>query len=103
MGPGCIMLSAMSRIRDTRPRPGGRRRTAVMADVARLAGVSHQTVSRVINDSVHVRSETRARVLAAVRDLEYRPNSMASALVTGRSRNTGLLSADITLRRPAPA
>ena len=39
----------------------GRRRTAVMADVAKLAGVSHQTVSRVINDSAHVRPETRRR------------------------------------------
>jgi DNA-binding LacI/PurR family transcriptional regulator len=95
------MLSAMSRIRDTRPRPGGRRRTAVMADVARLAGVSHQTVSRVINDSVHVRSETRERVLAAMRELDYRPNSMARALVTGRSRTLGVVSFDTTLYGPA--
>src|SRR5690348_9145214 len=101
MGARCIMLSAMSRIRDTRPRPGGRRRTAVMADVARLAGVSHQTVSRVINDSVHVRSETRERVLAAMRELDYRPNSMARALVTGRSRTLGVVSFDTTLYGPA--
>ena len=42
-----------------------RQRPAVMADVAELAGVSHQTVSRVINRSAHVRPETRQRVLAA--------------------------------------
>ena len=42
------------------PRNGGRR-TAVMADVAKLAGVSHQTVSRVLHDSPRVRPETRSR------------------------------------------
>jgi len=40
-----------------------------MADVAKLAGVSHQTVSRVLHDSPHVRSETRERVLDAMRTL----------------------------------
>ena len=65
----------------------GRRRTAVMADVAKLAGVSHQTVSRVVNDSAHVRPETRRRVMAAMGELDYRPNPAARALVTGRSRH----------------
>ena len=51
-----------------------------MADVAKLAGVSHQTVSRVINSSEHVKEETRDRVLAAMRMLDYRPNSVARAL-----------------------
>jgi DNA-binding LacI/PurR family transcriptional regulator len=78
-----------------------RRRTAVMADVARLAGVSHQTVSRVINDSAHVRPETRRRVLAAMRTLDYRPNPAARALVTGRSRTLGVVSFDTTLYGPA--
>jgi len=81
--------------------PESRRRTAVMADVARLAGVSHQTVSRVINDSAHVRAETRARVLAAMRTLDYRPNPAARALVTGRSRTLGVVSFDTTLYGPA--
>jgi DNA-binding LacI/PurR family transcriptional regulator len=79
----------------------GRRRTAVMADVAKLAGVSHQTVSRVINDSAHVRPETRRRVLAAMRQLDYRPNPAARALVTGRSRTVGVVSFDTTLYGPA--
>jgi DNA-binding LacI/PurR family transcriptional regulator len=81
--------------------PETRRRTAVMADVARLAGVSHQTVSRVINDSAHVRPETRRRVLAAMRTLDYRPNPAARALVTGRSRTLGVVSFDTTLYGPA--
>jgi DNA-binding LacI/PurR family transcriptional regulator len=81
--------------------PASPRRTAVMADVARLAGVSHQTVSRVINDSAHVRVETRRRVLAAMRTLDYRPNPAARALVTGRSRTLGVVSFDTTLYGPA--
>src|SRR3954463_10208942 len=87
----------MSASRDTRDGRVGRRRTAVMADVAKLAGVSHQTVSRVINDSTHVRPETRRRVLAAMRQLDYRPNPAARALVTGRSRTGGGGSFDTTL------
>jgi len=80
---------------------GTARRTAVMADVAKLAGVSHQTVSRVINGSAHVRPETRDRVLSAMRRLDYRPNPAARALVTGRSRTLGVVSFDTTLYGPA--
>src|SRR5581483_2145620 len=78
-----------------------RRRAAVMSDVGRLAGVSHQTVSRVINGSPNVRPETRDRVLAAMRELDYRPNSVARALVTGRSRTLGVVSFDTILYGPA--
>jgi DNA-binding LacI/PurR family transcriptional regulator len=78
-----------------------RRRPAVMSDVARLAGVSHQTVSRVINGSDHVREATRERVLVAMRQLDYRPNSVARALVTGRSQTLGVVSFDTTLYGPA--
>jgi DNA-binding LacI/PurR family transcriptional regulator len=80
---------------------GGRRKPAVMYDVARLAGVSHQTVSRVINGSEHVRPETRDRVLAAMRQLDYRPNSQARALVTGRSTTVGVITFDTALYGPA--
>jgi DNA-binding LacI/PurR family transcriptional regulator len=84
------------------PRPKlERRRPAVMSDVAQLAGVSHQTVSRVLHDSPHVRSDTRERVLAAIRQLDYRPNSVAQALVTGRSKTLGVVSFDTTLYGPA--
>ena len=82
----------------TRERP---RRAAVMSDVGRLAGVSHQTVSRVINGSRHVRPETRQRVLDAMVQLGYRRNSIARALVTGRSNMLGVLSFDTTLYGPA--
>src|SRR3954452_3330929 len=85
----------MARVSD-----GGRRRV-VMADVARAAGVSHQTVSRVLNDPARVRPGTRARVLLAVRELGYRPNPVARALVTGRSRTLGVVSFDTTLHGPA--
>src|SRR3954452_15378566 len=78
-----------------------RKRRPVMSDVARLAGVSHQTVSRVINDSDHVRPETRERVEIAMRQLDYRPNSVARALVTGRSNTLGVVSFDTTLYGPA--
>src|SRR5207302_11378556 len=78
-----------------------RRRAVVMSDVGELAGVSHQTVSRVINGSPHVRPETRERVLAAMRELGYRPNSVALALVTGRSNTLCVVSFDTTLYGPA--
>src|SRR4051812_47042621 len=78
-----------------------RRRPAVMVDVAKLAGVSYQTVSRVINGSEHVRAETRERVVAAMRMLDYRPNSVARALATGRSKTVGVVTFDTTLYGPA--
>jgi len=76
-------------------------RRAVMADVAKLAGVSHQTVSRVINGSDQVKGDTRERVLSAMRMLDYRPNSVARALATGKSKTLGVLCFDTTLYGPA--
>jgi DNA-binding LacI/PurR family transcriptional regulator len=72
-----------------------------MADVARTAGVSNQTVSRVLHGSPSVRDETRERVLAAVRRLDYRPNVLARALVTGHSRTLGVVFCDALLFGPA--
>ncbi|MBG0829793.1 LacI family DNA-binding transcriptional regulator [Planomonospora sp. ID67723] len=72
-----------------------------MADVARVAGVSHQTVSRVLNDHPNVRDETRTRVLAAIDQLGYRRNLVARALVTRHSRTLGVVSFDTTLYGPA--
>src|SRR6201987_4733899 len=57
--------------------PGSLGRPPVMADVARLAGVSHQTVSRVLNDHPNVREQTRLRVRAAINELGYRPHKAA--------------------------
>jgi DNA-binding LacI/PurR family transcriptional regulator len=70
----------------TRP---GRRRPG-LKDVATLAGVSYQTVSRVINDQPNVHPRTRLLVEAAIAQLSYRPNPAARTLVTGRS---GLIAA----------
>jgi DNA-binding LacI/PurR family transcriptional regulator len=72
-----------------------------MADVARQAGVSHQTVSRVLNGHPNVSPATRASVLAAIRDLGYRPNAAARTLVTGRTNVLGVISIDTTLFGPA--
>lgn len=74
---------------------------AVMADVARAAGVSHQTVSRVLNHHPSVRPETRERVLAAITELDYRRNLAARALVTRRTQTVGVISFDTTLFGPA--
>ncbi|MCG5217831.1 LacI family DNA-binding transcriptional regulator [Streptosporangium sp. KLBMP 9127] len=72
-----------------------------MTDVARLAGVSHQTVSRVLNDHPNVREQTRIRVRAAIAELGYRPNQAARALATGRSRVLGVVTQNSTLFGPA--
>lgn len=66
-----------------------------MADVAALAGVSSQTVSRVANNRSNVEEETRQRVLSAMRVLGYRPNTAARALVTGQFRTLGLISSTL--------
>ncbi|MEV7970904.1 LacI family DNA-binding transcriptional regulator [Sphaerisporangium sp. NPDC088356] len=82
-------------------RPRGERRSPVMADVAKAAGVSHQTVSRVLNDHPNVRAETRTRVLAAIDRLGYRRNLVARALVTRHSRTLGVVGFNTTLYGPA--
>jgi len=70
----------------------GAARAANIFDVARLAGVSHQTVSRVINDLPNVRPATRARVQQAIAQLRYSPSPAARALVTRRTRTIGLVT-----------
>ncbi|GAA5202677.1 LacI family DNA-binding transcriptional regulator [Microbacterium jejuense] len=71
---------------------GDRNRVATIFDVARLAGVSHQTVSRVLNDLPNVRPATRERVQNAITQLRYVPSQAARALVTRRSRTIGLVA-----------
>lgn len=73
----------------------------VMADVARLAGVSHQTVSRVINGSTSIRPATKARVQQAIEELGYRPNTAARALVTRRSGIIGIIGTTSALYGPS--
>lgn len=67
-------------------------RSARMIDVARLAGVSQQTVSRVVNNHDNVTPEVRERVEVAIRRLKYRRNGSARALVTRRTHNLGIVS-----------
>jgi DNA-binding LacI/PurR family transcriptional regulator len=62
-----------------------------MADVARVAGVSSQTVSRVSNGQANVDDATRARVLEAMHALGYRPNGAARALKSGRFHTIGVI------------
>lgn len=66
-----------------------------MKDVARLAGVSVSTVSRVINETVPVEPETRRRVLSAIRDTDFRPNLLARGLRAKSGYHIGLLVPDI--------
>lgn len=76
-------------------------RPPTMADVARQAGVSHQTVSRVLGDHPNVRDETRAKVLRAIEEMGYRRNFSARALATRRTRTLGVVASNTTLYGPA--
>jgi DNA-binding LacI/PurR family transcriptional regulator len=69
--------------------------SVTIRDVARLAGVSPGTVSRVIHKGTYVKKETRERVLAAIEKLHYRPNIAASRLVSGKTHVLGLLVPDL--------
>ncbi|MBX9472482.1 LacI family DNA-binding transcriptional regulator [Microcella sp.] len=88
---------------DERPVEPERLRAPNIRDVARVAGVSYQTVSRVLNDSPSIRPETLQRVRDAISELGYRPNQAARALVTSRSRTIGVLSAQTVHYGPATA
>ena len=70
-------------------------------DVARLAKVSHQTVSRVLNDNPSIRPETKSRVLKAMESLGYRPSLAARTLASSRSKMLGILSSDTDFTGPA--
>ncbi|MEU7025756.1 LacI family DNA-binding transcriptional regulator [Streptomyces sp. SBR177] len=76
-------------------------RPPTMADVAREAGVSHQTVSRVLSGHPNVREATREQVTRAIERLGYRRNSAARALVTRRTRTLGVIAVNTTLYGPA--
>ncbi len=83
------------RVTVKRGRPPG------MMDVARLAGVSHQTVSRVLNEHKNVSEQTRLKVRAAIAELGYRPDRAARALVTGTSQVIGVVAQNSSLYGPA--
>jgi DNA-binding LacI/PurR family transcriptional regulator len=81
---------------ETRPE-----RAANIFDVARLAGVSHQTVSRVLNGMPNVRPATRERVERAIQQLRYSPSPQARALVTRRTRTIGLIAPSVAHHGPS--
>jgi DNA-binding LacI/PurR family transcriptional regulator len=70
-------------------------------DVAKIAGVSHQTVSRVINNADYIKDDTRSKVQSAMQELGYVPNAAARALVTSKSKIVGILVSDIVYHGPA--
>lgn len=77
------------------PRPSRRGRGAItIEDVARAAGVSAMTVSRVINQGRNVRESTRSAVLEAIERLNYSPNTAARSLAAGEAAHIGLLYAN---------
>ena len=67
-----------------------------LRDVARLAGVSHQTVSRVINGSEDVLPETRAIVESAIEQMGYRPNAIARSMARGQTHTLACISPNLT-------
>lgn len=93
----CIAMDVRSAV----PVEGDIRRPSVMKDVARLSGVSLQTVSRVLNTHPHVSQRTRDVVERAIAELGYRRNTAARSLVTRRSEMIGVLGSDISEYGPA--
>jgi len=79
----------------------GRPAKATIYEVARQAGVSRQTVSRVINNRPDVASDTRKRILGIISDLEYQPSAIARSLSQRRSYNFGVLTAGLKYIGPS--
>src|SRR5512135_103324 len=80
--------------------PANRSKRVTLYDVARHAGVSYQTVSRVINGYPHVAAETRARILQVIETLDYRPNATARSLATRRSCTFGVVTYGLSYYGP---
>ncbi|MBV8043422.1 LacI family DNA-binding transcriptional regulator, partial [Pluralibacter sp.] len=72
-------------------------KTTTLYDVASAAGVSYQTVSRVINQAEHVSARTREKVQQAMADLNYVPNRGAQLLAGKQLKTLGLVSTDLAL------
>ncbi|MCT1227529.1 catabolite control protein A [Lactococcus lactis] len=70
--------------------------TTTIYDVARVAGVSMATVSRVVNGNANVKEKTRQKVLEAIAELDYRPNAVARGLASKRTTTVGVILPTIT-------
>jgi LacI family transcriptional regulator len=77
-----------------------KKRTTIR-DVAAAAGVSHQTVSRVLNDRPDVAEETRRRVLKVIKELEYQPSAIARSLIQQRTLTLGVVTAGLDYAGPS--
>ena len=78
-----------------------RNKRVTIKQVAEEAGVSIQTVSRVLNDMPHVAPETRERVLQVIERLQYRPSALARSLINQRSMMLGVITAGLTYIGPS--
>ncbi len=83
-------------VKNVQVQAADRGRRATIRDVATRAGVSHQTVSRVINRNPSVAEPTRTRVVAAIRELGYVPSPMARGLISNRTHSLGVVADDIS-------
>lgn len=94
--PGCVCWTSQDNLVSAHytgqmPRRSQDDHVPSQVDVARIAGVSTQTVSRVISGHPNVRPETARRVMAAVDDVGYRVHAAAASLASGRSRTLGVI------------
>src|ERR1700754_4701675 len=80
-----------------------RSRKPGIVDVARAAGVSNMTVSRVVNGLPGVGEQTRARIVALMTEMGYEPNSLGRALKSGRSTSIGVVCIATWLHGPTAA
>ena len=94
-------MKSRTRVRAHIPGDLGPKPAATLDDVAARCGVSYQTVSRVVNGSPLVAEKTRARVLKAIAELNYRPNLAARRLATQRSSLIGMIGSHMTYYGPA--
>ncbi|GAB4100763.1 LacI family DNA-binding transcriptional regulator [Sinomonas halotolerans] len=86
------MAEAVSRPEAKASQPATSGRKPNIKEVAQIAGVSYGTVSRVLNNAPDVNAATRERVLQVIKDIGYRRNRTATALVTSRSTSIGILT-----------
>lgn len=76
-------------------------RAVTLADVARHAGVSYQTVSRVLNNSANVSTKTRRKIELAIAELKYVPDRVAQQMVGKESKTLGLITTSLALHAPS--